>query len=61
MEVENFNADRTLKLVRSDKILRKVYGKRHPGNNRNDATLRSIYNALIKGDKAMMALYIQTK
>lgn len=56
-----FNADRTLKLIRSDKGLSKLYNKRHPGGNRNEAVLRSMFNALIKGDKNWMIKYEQTK
>lgn len=56
-----YNADRVLKLIRSDKVLRKVYEKRHPKGNRNEAALKTIFNALIKTDKKWMEQYSLTK
>lgn len=57
----DFEANRVLKLVRNNRILRKAYEKHHPSDNRNDAALKSIFNALIVGDKQFMQLYEQTK
>ena len=61
MTETDFHPDRVLKLVRSDKQLSKLYAKRHPGGNRNEAVLRSMFNALIKSDNKWMQLYEQTK
>jgi len=56
-----FNADRVLKLVRNDRELNKIWQKVHPQDNRNNSALRSIYNAMILGDRKYMELYVQTK
>lgn len=56
-----FNADRVLKLVRSDKILQKLYAKHHPKGDRNEAVLKSIYEALIKGDQSWLNKYESIK
>jgi hypothetical protein len=61
MAVTDFEPNRVLKLVRNNRILKKVYDKHHPSDNRNDAALKSIFNALIVGDKQLMSLYEQTK
>ncbi len=58
---QEFNPDRVLKLVRSDKALQKIWQRVHPHDNRNNAALRSIYNALIVGDRKYMEIYVQTK
>jgi hypothetical protein len=58
---QEFNPDRVLRMVRNDKALQKIWQKVHPQDNRNNAALRSIYNALILGDRKNMEVYIQTK
>lgn len=60
-EVVDFHADRVLRLVRDNTILRKVYARHHPKGDKNEAVLRSVFNALIKDDSKMMALYQLTK
>lgn len=55
-----FNASRVFNLVMHNKMLRKAYLKRHDEKEVNEATLQSIYNALIVGDPQLMKLYEQT-
>jgi len=58
---QEFNPDRVLRMVRNDKVLNKIWQRVHPQDNRNNAALRSIYNALIVGDRKNMDTYTQTK
>jgi len=58
---QEFHPDRVLRMVRNDKVLQKIWQKVHPQDNRNNAALRSIYNALIVGDRKYMEIYSQTK
>jgi len=58
---QEFHPDRVLRMVRNDKVLQKIWQKVHPQDNRNNAALRSIYNALIVGDRKYMEIYTQTK
>lgn len=60
MTTEDFNADRVRKLVQSDKILKRAYELTNRRTNRGEASLRAIFNALIKNDKKFMELYLQT-
>lgn len=61
VDPKEFNADRVLKLVRSNRLLGKAYEKHHPRDNRNEAALKSIFNALVVGDNHFMSLYENTK
>ncbi len=54
---QEFNRERALKLIKSERLLKKVWDK---VRDQNDEALRSIWNALIKHDKGMMALYEKT-
>jgi hypothetical protein len=58
---QEFHPDRVLRMVRNDKALQKIWQRVHPHDNRNNAALRSIYNALIVGDRKYMEIYVQTK
>lgn len=60
MTTEDFNADRVRKLVESDRILKGAYERTNRRTNRGEASLRAIFNALIKNDKKFMELYLQT-
>lgn len=55
---QDFNRDRALKLIRSERLLKKVWD-RIPAKEKDNA-LVSVFNALIKNDKGMMALYEKT-
>jgi len=55
---QEFNKDRALKLIRSERLLKKVWDK-VPAKDK-DTALVSVFNALIKNDKGMMALYEKT-
>lgn len=55
----DYDRARALKLVRSHKILKKVWDKVPPRQNQ-DAALESIFNALVAPDREMMDLYAKT-
>lgn len=57
----DFNTIRVYNLVMHHKMLKKAYLKRHDEKTVDEATLQSIYNALIVGDSQLMKLYEQTK
>ncbi len=54
-----YDKDRTLKLVRSQKLLKKLWDK-VPRHQDKDQALQSLFNAMIKGDRGMMDLYKET-
>jgi hypothetical protein len=57
---QEFNIDRVFRLVMHTKMLKKAYLKRHDEKEVNEATLHSIFNALIVGDQQLMKLYEKT-
>lgn len=57
---EEFNVDRVRTLVNANRILKGAYERTNRRTNRGEASLRAIFNALIKTDKKFMELYLQT-
>jgi len=55
-----FDSERVFRLVSHNRLLKKAYGKKHPNNEKNEDTLRSIFNALIVGDSQLTELYSKT-
>ena len=58
MASDDFNADRALKLIQQERILKKVYDK---STQKKEVAIFSIFKALILPDRAMMAKYRQTQ